>query len=292
MSANTISEPEPLSLQCMEIWGGIEAVDTAVSLTGLDAWVYARPHGEGAAGGDVHYLSMCGSGRIVRVGLADVSGHGAVVSDLAGTLRSLMRRHINTPDMTRFMRATNQAFLQHAEVDQTTIGRFATALLATYFAPSDHLLLCNAGHPKPLWRREATGRWSALDESSPELAERVANLPLGVIEPTPYSQFAVKLAKGDLVLLFTDGVTETRSPGGTLLGMEGLRSMLDGLDPAQPASLLHALLQRLEEFRGPGTTPDDDLSIILLHHNASGPHRQTVAELAGVLAKMIGLKRV
>lgn len=150
-----ISAPATPSLQCMEIWGGIEAVDTALSLTGLDAWVYARPHGGGQAGGDVHYLSMCGSGRIVRLGLADVSGHGVSVSEIAGTLRTLMRRHINTPDMTRFMRALNGAFVEHTQ-DGAGSGHFATALLATYYAPTDHLLLCNAGHPRPLWWRAST----------------------------------------------------------------------------------------------------------------------------------------
>lgn len=290
---NAASTNQATSLQCMEIWGGIEAVDTALSLTGLDAWVYARPHGGGhESGGDVHYLSMCGAGKIVRIGLADVSGHGTAVSDLAGTLRTLMRRHINTPDMTRFMRATNESFTRHAEEHDAAAGKFATAVLATYFAPSDHLLLCNAGHPKPLRWSAAHNTWSALDETSPDLAQRVANLPLGIIEPTPYSQFAVRLHRGDLVLLFTDGLTEARSPDGSMLGPDGLRSLLGTLDPARPDDMLHELLRRLEAFRGPDTPPDDDLTIILLHHNASGPHRQSLPELAGVLAKMIGLRKV
>ncbi len=279
------------SLQCMEIWGGIEAVDTALSLTGLDAWVFSRPHAGGHAGGDIHYLSMCGSGRIVRLGLADVSGHGAKVSQIAGTLRTLMRKHINTPDMTRFMRALNGAFVEQTQEGEAS-GHFATAILATYHAPTDHLLLCNAGHPRPLWWRAATGRWSALDESSPELADEVANLPLGVIEPTPYSQFAVRLAKGDLVLLFTDGLEETRAPNGVMLGQAGVIAILDTLDPTKPDHLLSALLQRVERYRGEGAPADDDLSVILLHHNGADPHRLSLGEIAGVLAKMIGLRPV
>lgn len=285
-------EPEGApSLQCMEIWGGVESVDTALSLTGLDAWVYAKPHAGDEAGGDVHYLSMCGSGRIVRVGLADVSGHGADVRDVALTLRSLMRKHINTPDMTRFMRALNGAFVEHANEGGAT-GRFATAILATYFAPTDHLLLCNAGHPRPLRWRAATRTWSPLDESSPDLADEVANLPLGVIEPTPYSQFAVRLDKGDLVLIYTDGLVETRSTEGRMLGQTGLLELLSALDPDRPDTLVHALLERLAAYRAGDASADDDLSIILLHHNASGPHRQSIGGLAGVLAKMIGLKKV
>lgn len=131
-----------------------------------------------------------------------------------------------------------------------------------------------------------------LDESSPDLADEVANLPLGVIEPTPYSQFAVHLGKGDLVLLFTDGLEEARAPNGQMLGQTGLISILGSLDPTRPDALIGALLERLRGFRGKDAPADDDLSVILLHHNASGPHRQSIGEIAVTLARMIGLKKV
>ena len=59
-------------------------------MPGLSVWVYSRPHGSSLGGGDVYYLSLCASGRISRVLLADVSGHGELVSGLGVGLRDVM----------------------------------------------------------------------------------------------------------------------------------------------------------------------------------------------------------
>ena len=103
--------PHPRQMmQCMEVRGGNEPVDTAFSMPGVEAWVYSRPYhatGESDAdvtgGGDVHYVSSCATGRVTRMLVADVSGHGTTVCDAAGGLRSLMRRFVNLhrPDPVR-----------------------------------------------------------------------------------------------------------------------------------------------------------------------------------------------
>ena len=49
--------------EAMEVWGGNQPADSGVIMPGLDAWVYSRPHGEATAGGDVHYVSSCATGR-------------------------------------------------------------------------------------------------------------------------------------------------------------------------------------------------------------------------------------
>ena len=101
----------PERMQCMEVWGGNEAVERSVQTAGLDIWVYNRPYGQAAGGGDVYYLSSCASGRITRILLADVSGHGEVVSQTAVGLRDLMRRNVNFVKQTRFVRAMNRQFV-------------------------------------------------------------------------------------------------------------------------------------------------------------------------------------
>lgn len=289
----------PLQLHCMEIWGGNEATDTALSVPGLDVWVSSTPYAGDAQGGDIHYLSMCGSGRITRFALADVAGHGDVVADLAAALRRLMRKHINTLDQTRFARDLNREF---AELSAS--GRFATALLTTYFAPTDQLILVNAGHPRPLWYDASAGQWHVLDEaqrdeldSGAEQADEadarywgkpVSNLPLGVIEPTEYVQFAVKLGPHDLVLAYTDSLVEARDPHGAMLGEAGLLAMVQTLDATRPATLAPALQLALTDYRG-GQPPDDDQTLLLLHHNATEPPPLSMGQAVKSLAKMVGL---
>jgi len=79
----------------MEVWGGNHAVDNGVIMPGLDAWVYSQLYERVTGGGDVHYVSSCATGRVMRILLADVAGHG----DGASTLAQL--REVILPDIDR-----------------------------------------------------------------------------------------------------------------------------------------------------------------------------------------------
>lgn len=281
----TPSDANVHTLQCMEVWGGNRAIDNAVSVPGIDAWIVSGVYHDDEHGGDVHYVSMCGAGQISRFLVADVAGHGSAVDDLAQTLRRLMRKNINTLDQTRFARSLNHEFAAAPGADP---GKFATALLSTYHAPSDHLIVTNAGHPRPLWYHTVTGAWTLLDEQVPQRAETLANLPLGIIEPTEYDQFAVELARDDLVLIYTDSLIESKSPDGKLLGEDGLLELVRKLDVTRPENIAGALIDALDQYRG-GNAPDDDQTLLLLHHNAVDPPRMSLGQKLSAMGKMIGL---
>jgi phosphoserine phosphatase RsbU/P len=93
------------NMHCMEIWAGNRPTDNAVCTPGLDVSVISRPLD--GAGGDVHYVSLCGGGLITRIFLADVSGHGMPVAAIAGDLRQLMRKFINTKSQDRLVSRLN-----------------------------------------------------------------------------------------------------------------------------------------------------------------------------------------
>lgn len=102
------------TMQCLEIWGGNQGVEEHFHRPGLDVWVYSCPHENAASCGDVYYLSSCASGRISRMLLADVSGHGPRVSGLARRLRDLMRQHVNTISQAQFVEGMNREFAELA----------------------------------------------------------------------------------------------------------------------------------------------------------------------------------
>ena len=137
-------------MTCMEVWGGNVQTEKQFETTGLDVWVSSQPEGESQAGGDVYYVSSCASGRITRLMLADVSGHGQMVADVAARLRDLMRDNVNTIGHRPFVAAMNKTF-----ADETDGHRFATAIVSSYFAPTRSLSICSAGHPPPLTFRAA-----------------------------------------------------------------------------------------------------------------------------------------
>jgi serine phosphatase RsbU (regulator of sigma subunit) len=230
--------------------------------------------------------------------LADVSGHGAVVDGPAQILRNLMRKYINTLDQTQFAKALNREFARLPDSD-----RFATALILTYFAPTNHLIVCNAGHCRPLWYRVADRQWRSLDPDCVGECEslrrsnaryhfkRVANLPLGILEPTDYAQFALRLEKGDLVVLYTDGVIESLDQSGRQLGEAGLLELLKEL-PLGGADQAGENAIAAIEARQAGARPADDRSLMVLRHTGTQPPRLNLGRSVRTLAKMLGLSRV
>jgi len=275
-------------MPCMEVWGGNQAIDNGVAMPGLDAWVYSRPYQGDASGGDVHYVSSCGTGRIARVLVADVSGHGAGVGEIALNLRSLMRRYVNYLDQTRFVESVNREF---ASISRA--GGFATCVATTYFAPSDHLTVSNAGHPRPLLYRARRNAWQLLipgaeaSRDAPHDDLALLNLPLGIIEPARYDQFGVHLHPGDLVLIYTDSLIEAMDPQGTQLGETGLLDLVRRLDPSRPERLNGAILEAVSAHRG-GAPAEDDVTLLLLRHNGSRP-RMTFAERLAAQVKFLGM---
>src|SRR5580704_1527249 len=126
-----MSDAPAQRMQCMEVWSGSQLTTRGVAFGGLDAWVYSKPYGEAHSGGDIYYASSCATGRITRLLLADVSGHGSSVAGTAADLRTLMRRFVNRLDQTEFVRLLNQQFTALSRT-----GVFATAIVTTFFAPS------------------------------------------------------------------------------------------------------------------------------------------------------------
>jgi len=265
----------------MEVWGGNRPIQSGISVPGIDAWVLSDPCGNDPGGGDIYYVSMCGGGRIARFMVADVSGHGEAVSELAVKLRTLMRRHVNKLDQTRLVRSLNRGFARLGRAD-----KFATAVLTSYFAPTDHLVICNAGHPPPLWYRARTGTWCVLAHEMPERLESSSNLPLGIVHPTSYHQFAVKLELHDLVLIYTDGLIEARDQDGNLLEESGLMKIVRSLDATNPNQFCEALLAEVARFCDQRPF-DDDVTVVLLHHNAADPPPLTLAHRMKMLGKMM-----
>ena len=279
--------PVEHTLQCMEIWGGIEPVERAVSTPGLDLWVFSQPFEGDAQGGDVYYVTLCGGGIITRIVVADVSGHGSSVAEFSLSLRSLLRKNINQKSQKRLVERLNRQFTEMA-----ALRRFATALVVTYLASTNRLTVCNAGHPHPLLYSAATGTWSLLAPHA-DGADHGGNLPLGLDEETRYQTFDLALARGDRVVFYTDALIEAADESGKLLGEQGLLDAASRLDAKvnSPGEFGPGLLREIERYR---SEPEagDDVTLIVLHHSASGPRRLSVVEKVDVYAKVFGLKHV
>jgi sigma-B regulation protein RsbU (phosphoserine phosphatase) len=158
------------------------------------------------------------------------------------------------------MRELNEAFKRDA-----TGGQFATAVVLGFYIGTGELLFTNAGHLPLLWHHAKTGVWDWLEDRTP-YAKDVAGLPLGLISGTAYAQTAVEISRGDTLLLYTDGITESRNQSGEELGQEGLLALVRDLpvDPLEgPVAFGHTLVARLKRFRGSRPRRDDETLVLL-----------------------------
>jgi len=196
--------------------------------------------------------------------LADVSGHGELVSKTAIGLRDLMRRNVNYIKQTRFVGAMNQQFTNLGEQ-----GGFATALVSTFFATTMTYSLCNAGHPSPLIFRRGTSQWSELKNQASS-SKILSDTPLGVVDEVAYGQHDVRLQTGDMVLSFSDAVTESEDRDGRQLGLAGLLRLVRELGVQDSEEVIPSLVERIKELRG-SNLQQDDATFLLGQATGSGP---------------------
>jgi serine phosphatase RsbU (regulator of sigma subunit) len=196
-----------------------------------------------------------------------------------------MRRFMNSKSQDRLVAGLNREFTKLAQA-----GRFATAIVATYLNHRNRFTICNAGHPPPLWFRAATGEWSF---AAPEAGERkqATNLPFGVDEGARYEQFELEVSDGDLLVLYTDGVTEARQNDDRMLESTGLLQLVSQLTAGPVRKFGGGLLRGLREYRGQRPA-EDDVSLLVLQFVARRRRMPGVVEKLNAYAKMLGIKPV
>lgn len=199
--------------------------------------------------GDYYDLIQREDGQLVLI-IADVSGKGMPASLLASNLQASLRAqcdHWNSPGA--ILRRVNRQL--HASTDSR---HFATAFLAFFDPATRRLRYSTGGHDAPL-----------LITGASELVKLDAGgLPLGAFDFGDYDEGEVQLGDGDLLLLYTDGLTETRSPDGEdEYGVERLVRFLKANRNSGVAELLADLERELQTFRK-RQEADDDITLIAL----------------------------
>ncbi|MGH9405841.1 MAG: PP2C family protein-serine/threonine phosphatase [Terriglobia bacterium] len=250
-------------LACFELWGGNRSADHPVELPGLLGWVFSAPLYSGSGGGDVHYFSVCSKGMISRIAVADVAGHGPQASSMAVKLRHALKHHTDHWDQSALMQELNEAFLSASSDHQ-----YATAAVLGFYRETGELLFSSAGHPPPLWYRASERSWHLLEDRTP-FAVEIEGLPLGVIPGTAYSQTGVQVGLGDMLVLYTDGITEAIDSSNNALGTTGLLEIAKDLAAQSPVEAIQALASNIQAFRGDAPRRDDDTLVILQRVGAS-----------------------
>ena len=185
---------------------------TTPDVPGLDVATAYRPAGDGSeVGGDFYDVFQIRDGEWVAF-IGDVRGKGADAAVVAALARYTLRAAaVRYRDPHVVLEAVNQVLLQHA------VDRFCTVAYVRLMHTDDgwEAVLCCAGHPLPVIKH--AGGSTALVGTPGTL--------LGVVPDVEESDLAVPLAAGDVLLLYTDGVTEART-NGDMYGDERLLSVV------------------------------------------------------------------
>ena len=223
-----------VGLVCGEVRGGTTMVHERVALPGMRGVLYSRPC-TGASGGDVHYLSVCGSGLLARVCLADVAGHGETIAAVGTEMHAHLLRSVDVIDERKVLVRLDR------RLDASGIQSMTTAALTTYYPPSRRLTVAYAGHPPGWLYRKRDKVWGPLQTPAPPPKPNVfTDLPLGTGLAPVYTRHRFTVEPGDRMLLVTDGVLETTSPGDVPFDTEGVTALL-----AQDCDNCDAIADRL-----------------------------------------------
>jgi serine phosphatase RsbU (regulator of sigma subunit) len=156
-----------------------------------------------------------------------LSSPAAWVHSIPGKLRTLMEKHLTALEAMGLMRDLNEAV--QTELDGV---HYATMVAVGFHGRRGLPVLSNAGHPPPFWHRTRRDEWGWFDEGSERHRPGVFGTPLGLLPDASYSRTIVKPEPGDLIVLYSDGVSEARDPSGEELGRDRLMEMARGWIPA------------------------------------------------------------
>jgi len=180
--------------------------------------------------------------------VADVTGKGVPASLLMATMRASLRANIqnNPTDLVTAMQHVNQDIFRDSPSD-----KFITSVYLTLHYEQHWVEYVNSGHNPPYLVKDQI---STLDESG---------LMLGIMDPIDFPSARVSMEAGDVLVLFSDGVTEATNPAGELYSEERFEQWLIQHRKLNVEQLKEALLNEIKLFAD-GAEQSDDITFILL----------------------------
>jgi hypothetical protein len=194
-------------------------------------------------GGDYYDFLDLGSGRVGFV-LADVAGKGVAAALLMANLQGSIhnRAGVDPGDLPAFLGAVNRHLFEHTEAD-----RYATLFFGCYDDDARNLVYVNCGHTPPLLLREGY---------AVERLEATATV-LGLFGDWQCSVAQTRMERGDVLSIFTDGITETTAENGEEFGETRLLEALQESRNLESDKILQKIEHAVAQFRSSDQLQDD-----------------------------------
>ena len=227
--------------------------DELPEVAGWELFGWNRPARQ--VGGDYYDLVRLGERGRIGFAIGDVTGKGMPAALLVSTLHSsltlLRDRGELSPELV--------ARLNRHVCESSLANKFITLVVGELDPASGWLTYINAGHNPGFLLRASGGAVERLDSTG---------LPLGLMAAGAWQVRGVELAAGDLVCLYTDGITECAAPDDEELGEQRLIALLEA-HRAAPLSELVAAIDRATLEHAAGLPQGDDQTLVLVRRAAA-----------------------
>jgi sigma-B regulation protein RsbU (phosphoserine phosphatase) len=218
-------------------------------VAGLDYCGACRP--ALGVGGD-YYDFLALPGERLGIALGDVSGKGIAAALMMASLQASLRAEASrgTDDLASLMAKVNRLLY-----DASTANRYATFFYAQYEAASRRLTYVNAGHNPPvLLRGGCKGEVKRFE---------AGGLVIGLIKDVTFSQESIVLAPGDVLVAYTDGVSEAMNAADDEWGEEELIGTIQACDGMNARDTLQRIMEAADRFVS-GAEQHDDMTLSVL----------------------------
>jgi sigma-B regulation protein RsbU (phosphoserine phosphatase) len=201
-------------------------------------------------GGD-YYDFFLRDEQTVDLLIADVSGHSVGAALVMSEVRTLLRAQVNSAhNASTILQSLNKQLYE----DLTRAELFITMFYAKYNASTGRLSYANAGHNHPMICRRGQSACIELDAEG---------LILGVKHSVVFEERTIELQKGDVLLFYTDGLTEATNPEGDMFENGRVCRQLGSVSHLPVKEIIDSFYRAVTDFTG-STTLQDDVSIVVL----------------------------
>jgi sigma-B regulation protein RsbU (phosphoserine phosphatase) len=206
-------------------------------------------------GGDYYDFLELRPGRLALV-LADIAGKGVSGALLMANLQANLRSQyaVAVDDLPRLLASVNRLFYENSDD-----ASYATLFFADYDDSSRKLRYANCGHLPPLLLRACA---SSQDQAPNVERLRSTCTVMGLFEDWHCEIAEVQLAPGDMLVLYTDGITEATNADGEEFGESRLLATLGSNFYLPVGPLLQAIVEAVQQFSR-GSEQQDDITLVI-----------------------------
>ena len=211
-------------------------------------------------GGDLYDYFRKGEDLFFIIG--DVSGKGVPAAMFMSATVNLFRSAVRRLQSPKAIMEEINSVLS----DNNPSMMFVTAFIGRLNVPTGEMLYCNAGHLSPIKVRRDKG-------TSVTRLSLVPNIPIGYEGKFKFEEQGTMLGEGELIVLYTDGITESRNEQRDMLGMKRWMEIVAQSQPAEDGQtpVNQMLLEQVKNFMGKAVQVDDVTLMVIRKNSEQAP---------------------